>query len=56
MTSLSCTGFGLLGGAIGLRIRDSIILINLIDAARLVYGLIRYFETEGRRRATLETA
>jgi ABC-2 type transport system permease protein len=36
-TSLSCTGFGLLGGAIGLRVRDAIVLINLMDAALLVF-------------------
>ena len=37
VTSLSCTGFGFLGGAIGLRVRDSIVLINLLDAALLVF-------------------
>ncbi|HEY3185307.1 MAG TPA: ABC transporter permease [Gaiellaceae bacterium] len=36
-TSLSCTGFGFLGGAIGLRVRDSIVLINLLDATLLVF-------------------
>ena len=36
-TSLSCTGFGLLGGAIGLRVRDAIVLINLLDAALLIF-------------------
>jgi ABC-2 type transport system permease protein len=36
-TSLSCTGFGFLGGAIGLRVRDSIVLINLLDAVLLVF-------------------
>jgi ABC-2 type transport system permease protein len=36
-TALSCTGFGFLGGAIGLRIRDSIVLINLLDAVLLVF-------------------
>ena len=37
VTSLSCTGFGFLGGAIGLRVRDSIVLINLLDAVLLVF-------------------
>ena len=37
VTSLSCTGFGFLGGAIGLRVRDSIVLINLLDALLLVF-------------------
>lgn len=37
VTSISCTGFGLLGGAIGLRMRDAIVLINLMDAALLVF-------------------
>lgn len=37
VTSLSCTGFGLLGGAIGLRMRDAIVLINLADAVLLVF-------------------
>jgi ABC-2 type transport system permease protein len=36
-TSLACTGFGLLGGAIGLRMRDAIVLINLADAVLLVF-------------------
>jgi ABC-2 type transport system permease protein len=36
-TSLSCTGFGFLGGAIGLRMRDAIVLINLLDALLLVF-------------------
>jgi ABC-2 type transport system permease protein len=36
-TSLSCTGFGFLGGAVGLRVRDAIILINLADAVLLVF-------------------
>jgi ABC-2 type transport system permease protein len=37
VTSVSCTGFGLFGGAIGLRMRDAIVLINLMDAALLVF-------------------
>jgi ABC-2 type transport system permease protein len=37
VTSLSCTGFGLLGGAVGLRVRDAIVLINLADAVLLVF-------------------
>ena len=37
VTSISCTGFGFLGGAIGLRMRDAIVLINLLDAALLVF-------------------
>jgi ABC-2 type transport system permease protein len=37
VTSLSCTGFGFLAGAIGLRMRDAIVLINLMDAALLVF-------------------
>jgi ABC-2 type transport system permease protein len=37
VTAVSCTGFGLLGGAIGLRVRDAIVLINLLDAALLVF-------------------
>jgi ABC-2 type transport system permease protein len=37
VTSLSCTGFGLLGGAVGLRVRESIVLINLLDAVLLVF-------------------
>ena len=36
-TAVSCTGFGFLGGAIGLRIRDAIVLINLLDAALLIF-------------------
>jgi ABC-2 type transport system permease protein len=37
VTSISCTGFGFLGGAIGLRLRDAIILINLADAVLLIF-------------------
>jgi ABC-2 type transport system permease protein len=37
VTSFSCTGFGFLGGAVGLRMRDAIVLINLLDAALLVF-------------------
>jgi ABC-2 type transport system permease protein len=37
ITSVSCTGFGFLGGAIGLRMRDVIVLINMLDAVLLVF-------------------
>jgi ABC-2 type transport system permease protein len=37
VTSVACTGFGFLGGAIGLRVRDVIILINLADAVLLIF-------------------
>jgi len=37
ITSISCTGFGFLGGAIGLRMRDVIILINMLDAVLLIF-------------------
>jgi ABC-2 type transport system permease protein len=37
ITSISCTGFGFLGGAVGLRMRDVIIAINLADAVLLIF-------------------
>jgi ABC-2 type transport system permease protein len=36
-TSVSCTGFGFLGGPLGLRWRDAIIAINLADAVLLIF-------------------
>jgi ABC-2 type transport system permease protein len=36
-TSVSCTGFGFLGGPLGLAWRDAIIAINLADAVLLVF-------------------
>ena len=36
-TSISCTGFGFLGGPLGLRWRDAIIAINLADAVLLIF-------------------
>ena len=37
VTSISCTGFGMLGAGLGLRWRDAIIAINLADAVLLVF-------------------
>jgi ABC-2 type transport system permease protein len=37
VTAVACTGFGFLGGAIGLRVRDVIILINMLDAVLLIF-------------------
>jgi ABC-2 type transport system permease protein len=37
VTAVSCTGFGFLGGAIGLRMRDVIVLINMLDAVLLIF-------------------
>ena len=37
VTSIACTGFGFLGGAVGLRMRDAIVLLNLLDAVLLVF-------------------
>jgi ABC-2 type transport system permease protein len=37
VTAVACTGFGFLGGAIGLRMRDVIILINMLDAVLLIF-------------------
>jgi ABC-2 type transport system permease protein len=36
-TSISCTGFGMLGAGLGLRWRDAIIAINLADAVLLIF-------------------
>jgi ABC-2 type transport system permease protein len=36
-TSISCTGFGMLGAGLGLRWRDAIIAVNLADAVLLVF-------------------
>jgi ABC-2 type transport system permease protein len=36
-TSVSCTGFGFLGGPLGLAWRDAIIAINLADAVLLIF-------------------
>lgn len=37
VTSVACTGFGFLGGALGLRMRDVIVLINMLDAVLLIF-------------------
>jgi ABC-2 type transport system permease protein len=37
VTAISCTGFGFLGGPLGLRWRDAIIAINLADAVLLIF-------------------
>jgi ABC-2 type transport system permease protein len=37
ITSISCTGFGLLNAGVGLRIRSGIVLTNMLDAVLLVF-------------------
>jgi ABC-2 type transport system permease protein len=37
VTAISCTGFGLLNAAVGLRIRSGIVLTNMLDALLLVF-------------------
>ncbi len=37
VTSVSCTGFGLLNAAVGLRIRSGIVLTNMLDAVLLIW-------------------
>jgi ABC-2 type transport system permease protein len=37
VTSIACTGFGFLGGALGIRVRDVIVLINMLDAVLLIF-------------------
>jgi ABC-2 type transport system permease protein len=37
VTSVSCTGFGLLNAAAGLRIRGGIVLTNMLDAVLLIW-------------------
>jgi ABC-2 type transport system permease protein len=37
VTAVSCTGFGLLNAAVGLRIRSGIVLTNMLDAVLLVF-------------------
>ena len=36
-TAISCTGFGFICGPLGLRWRDAIIAVNLLDAALLIF-------------------
>jgi ABC-2 type transport system permease protein len=36
-TSVSCTGFGFICGPLGLRWRDAIIAVNLLDAVLLIF-------------------
>ena len=37
VTSVSCTGFGFICGPLGLRWRDAIIAVNLLDAVLLIF-------------------
>ena len=37
VTSISCTGFGFICGPLGLRWRDAIIAVNLLDAVLLIF-------------------